>query len=259
MPLTHRRRPTLRQISAGGARYAGNQHSLDSLAFVVSETGTPRRCASSRCSNVPPRRREISPCRVTARRPRGTAGRNMEPDASRGRPFEGGFAGPPVPRYGLAARRTHLRLRIQKMPETACEICAKAYARPAAQEPTRPEVPDISSCSSISSRSGKTAGSTAPEARSFVHYAFAAHDASLYYMKNAALSAFMKKAAEYAASAGDKRTLVLIRFGQASATFSLHGHHPFRTGRVKRSTPPWSCSRRWTTRSCIPGSRPSSS
>ena len=29
----------------------------------------------------------------------------------------------------------------------------------------------------------------------------------------------MKKAAEYAASAGDKRTLVLIRFAQASATF----------------------------------------
>ena len=39
-------------------------------------------------------------------------------------------------------------------------------------------------------------------------------------MKNAARSsAFMKKAAEYAASAGDKRTLVLIRFAQASATF----------------------------------------
>ena len=106
-----------------------------------------------------------------------------------------------------------------KMPETACEICTKRMR--------------------VLRRRADTAGSagylelllnqlaqwqnrrlTAPEARSFVHYAFAAHDASLYYMKNAARSsAFMKKAAEYAASAGDKRTLVLIRFAQASATF----------------------------------------
>ena len=106
-----------------------------------------------------------------------------------------------------------------KMPETACEICTKRMR--------------------VLRRRADTAGSagylelllnqlaqwqnrrlTAPEARSFVHYAFAAHDASLYYMKNAARSsAFMKKAAEYAASAGDERTLVLIRFAQASATF----------------------------------------
>ena len=106
-----------------------------------------------------------------------------------------------------------------QMPETACEICTKRMR--------------------VLRRRADTAGSagylelllnqlaqwqnrrlTAPEARSFVHYAFAAHDASLYYMKNAARSsAFMKKAAEYAASAGDKRTLVLIRFAQASATF----------------------------------------
>ena len=106
-----------------------------------------------------------------------------------------------------------------KMPETACEICTKRMR--------------------VLRRRADTAGSagylelllnqlaqwqnrrlTAPEACSFVHYAFAAHDASLYYMKNAARSsAFMKKAAEYAASAGDKRTLVLIRFAQASATF----------------------------------------
>lgn len=120
--------------------------------------------------------------------------------------------------HGLAARRTHLRLRIQNAGNGLRDL-HEAYARPAAQ-----------------SRHGRKCGYlelllnqlaqwqnrrlTAPEARSFVHYAFAAHDASLYYMKNAARSsAFMKKAAEYAASAGDKRTLVLIRFAQASATF----------------------------------------
>lgn len=69
-----------------------------------------------------------------------------------------------------------------KMPETACEICTKRMR--------------------VLRRRADTAGSagylelllnqlaqwqnrrlTAPEARSFVHYAFAAHDASLYYME----------------------------------------------------------------------------
>lgn len=89
--------------------------------------------------------------------------------------------GPPVPRHGFAARRTHLRLRIQNAGNGLRDL-HEAYARPAAQ-----------------SRHGRKCGYlelllnqlaqwqnrrlTAPEARSFVHYAFAAHDASLYYME----------------------------------------------------------------------------
>ena len=106
-----------------------------------------------------------------------------------------------------------------QMPETACEICTKrmrALMRKA----------DIAGSAGylelllnqLEQWQGRRL--TAPEARSFIQYSFAAHDASFYYMKNAARSsALLKKAAGYAASAGDKRTLVLIRFAQASATF----------------------------------------
>ena len=97
------------------------------------------------------------------------------------RPFEGGL--PALLFRDTARRRRTHSAWANQMPETACEICTKRMR--------------------VLRRRADTAGSagylelllnqlaqwqnrrlTAPEARSFVHYAFAAHDASLYYMKN---------------------------------------------------------------------------
>ena len=133
MPLTHRRRhATLRQISAGGARVRQESTSLLILWLLSSLKQERSTLCLIQMLECPAAQAEIALHRVTADGLRGTAGRNMEPDASRGRPFEGGFAGPPVPRHGLAARRTHLRLRIQNAGNGLRDL-HEAYARPAAQ------------------------------------------------------------------------------------------------------------------------------
>lgn len=105
------------------------------------------------------------------------------------------------------------------MPETACEICTRRMRLLCNRMDTAGSAGYLELLLD-QLRQWQKRELNDLETRAFTAYAFAAHDAALYFTKNVAQSSVhMKKATEYASAAGDKRTLTLLKFAYGYAVF----------------------------------------
>lgn len=174
----------MRQISAG-AGYARINISLDSLAHRLKQErldAVPHPDARMSAAQA-----EIA-CTGDRRRPRGTAGRTWNLTQA-GADHLRRLCQPSCSAAGPAARRTHLRLRIQ-MPETACEICTKRMRVLRRRADTAGSAGYLELLLNQLAQWQNRPGSP-PEARSFVHYR--PRRLPLLYEERGRSSAFMKR------------------------------------------------------------------